>query len=296
MNTFHVMSFPDVVLYSVPAFILLLVVEIISYRLHGDDDELGYTVKDTATSLSMGLGSLVWDVIWGRLITIGGTALVYTVSPLRIQFSWALLPLFLLAQDFFYYWSHRSHHMIRVLWACHVVHHSSQRFNLSTALRQPWTGFTSWLFYLPMAAVGVHPGVIAFCGSINLVYQFWIHTERIDRMWGWFEFLFNTPSHHRVHHGAQGGYLDKNFGGVLIIWDRLFGTFTPETERVVYGLTKNINTYNPLRVAYHEYAAIARDVRAAKRWRERVGHLLRGPGWSAAVRAEDPTPHAVQSV
>jgi len=184
--------------------------------------------------------------------------------------------------------------MIRVLWACHVVHHSSQRFNLSTALRQPWTGFTSWLFYLPMAAVGVHPGVIAFCGSINLVYQFWIHTERIDRMWGWFEFLFNTPSHHRVHHGAQGGYLDRNFGGVLIIWDRLFGTFTPETERVIYGLTKNINTYNPLRVAYHEYASIARDLKAAKGWRDRLNHLIKGPGW--AVRAEDPTPQAVQNV
>jgi sterol desaturase/sphingolipid hydroxylase (fatty acid hydroxylase superfamily) len=291
MNTFHVMSFPDVVLWSIPAFILLLVVEIVSYRFHGDD-ELGYSVKDTATSLSMGLGSLVWDVVWGRLITIGGTALVYTVSPLRIQFSWALLPIFLLAQDFFYYWSHRSHHMIRVLWACHVVHHSSQRFNLSTALRQPWTGFTSWLFYLPMAAAGVHPGVIAFCGSINLVYQFWIHTERIDRMWGWFEFVFNTPSHHRVHHGAQGGYLDKNFGGVLIIWDRLFGTFTPETERVIYGLTKNINTYNPLRVAYHEYASIARDLRGTKSWRDRVSHLLRGPGW---VREDAPTPPAVQN-
>jgi sterol desaturase/sphingolipid hydroxylase (fatty acid hydroxylase superfamily) len=287
------MDFPDVVLWSVPAFILLLVVEIISYKLHGDDDELGYTAKDTAASLSMGLGSLFWDVLWGRLITVAGTSLVYTVSPLRIQFSWALLPLFLLAQDFFYYWSHRGHHMIRILWACHVVHHSSQRFNLSTALRQPWTGFTSWLFYLPMAAVGVHPAVIAFCGSINLVYQFWIHTERIDRMWGWFEFLFNTPSHHRVHHGAQGGYLDRNFGGVLIIWDRLFGTFTPETVRVVYGLTKNISTYNPLRVAYHEYASIARDLKAATSWGARAGHLLKGPGWT---KAEDPTPQVVQNV
>ncbi len=287
MNTFHVMSFPDVVLWSVPAFILLLVVEIVSYRLHGDDNELGYTVKDTAASLSMGLGSLVWDVVWGRLITIAGTAAVYTITPLRIEFSWALLPLFLLAQDFCYYWSHRSHHVIRVLWACHVVHHSSQRFNLSTALRQPWTSFTSWLFYLPMAAVGIHPAVIAFCGSINLVYQFWIHTERIDKMWRWFEFAFNTPSHHRVHHGAQGDYLDRNFGGVLIIWDRLFGSFAPETERVIYGLTKNIETYNPLRVAYHEYAAIARDVWHAKRWRDRLNHLIRPPGWTPDATATD---------
>jgi sterol desaturase/sphingolipid hydroxylase (fatty acid hydroxylase superfamily) len=287
------MEFPEVVLWSVPAFILLLVVEIVSYKFHGDDDELGYTTKDTAASLSMGLGSLFWDVVWARLITIAGTSLVYTASPLRIEFSWALFPLFLLAQDFCYYWSHRSHHMIRFLWASHVVHHSSQRFNLSTALRQPWTGFTSWLFYLPMAALGVHPAVIAFCGSVNLVYQFWIHTERINKMWAWFELLFNTPSHHRVHHGAQGGYLDRNFGGVLIVWDRLFGTFTPETERVIYGLTKNIDTYNPLRVAYHEYASIARDLKAAKAWRDRFDVLIRRPGW---IRAEDPTPQAAQNV
>jgi sterol desaturase/sphingolipid hydroxylase (fatty acid hydroxylase superfamily) len=278
------MEFPPVVLWSVPLFIVLMVAERVSYLLHRDEEELGYGLKDTATSISMGLGSLGWDFLWG-FGTAAVTTGVYLLTPLRIEFSWALLPVFLIAQDFFYYWSHRSHHMIRILWASHVVHHSSQRFNLSTALRQPWTGFTSFLFYLPMVALGVSPLVVAFCSGINLVYQFWIHTERIDKMWRWFEYLFNTPSHHRVHHGAQGGYLDRNFGGIFIVWDRLFGSFAPETERVIYGLTKNLTTYNPLRVAYHEYASIARDVRGARRWRDRVGHVLRGPGWSGQLAA-----------
>jgi len=274
---------PDVVLWSIPAFILLTLLEAISYRLHPDDDELGYDGKDTATSLSMGLGSLGWDILWGIV-----PALVYSAinlaTPLHVPVTWQAVLLCLLAQDFCYYWSHRSHHVVRILWAAHVVHHSSQRFNLSTALRQPWTGFTSWLFYLPMIAVGVHPAVLAFCGSVNLVYQFWIHTERIDKMPRWFEFLFNTPSHHRVHHASQGGYLDRNFGGVLIIWDRLFGSFAPELERPKYGLTKNISTYNPLRVAVHEYASIGRDVKNAGSFREALGRIFMGPGWQPATQ------------
>ena len=269
-------EFPAVVLWSVPAFILLTVLEAISYRLHPDEDEVGYGGKDTATSLSMGLGSLGFDLLWGLVPAVVYSAL-YAATPLRIGWAWPALIGCLIAQDFLYYWSHRSHHVIRILWASHVVHHSSQRFNLSTALRQPWTGFTSWLFYLPMVALGVHPAALAFCQGVNLVYQFWIHTERIDKMWRTFEFAFNTPSHHRVHHASQGSYLDRNFGGILIIWDRMFGSFEPETERPVYGLTKNIKTYNPVRVAFHEYAAIGRDVRAARRWSDRVRAVVRMP-------------------
>ncbi|MFC7484112.1 sterol desaturase family protein [Luedemannella flava] len=257
---------PNVVLWSIPAFVLLTALEAISYRLHPDDDEVGYGGRDTATSLSMGLGSLVFDMLWGLLPALVYAGL-YAVTPLRIPVVWWALLACLLAQDFLYYWSHRTHHRVRLLWASHVVHHSSQRFNLSTALRQPWTGFTSWLFYLPMIALGVHPVALAFCQSVNLVYQFWIHTERVGRLPRPFEFALNTPSHHRVHHASQGGYLDRNFGGILIIWDRMFGTFAPEVARPVYGLTKNISTYNPVRVAVHEYASIARDVRDAKGWR-----------------------------
>ncbi|MBO3744617.1 sterol desaturase family protein [Streptosporangiaceae bacterium NEAU-GS5] len=271
---------PNVVLWSIPAFILLTLLEAVSFRLHPDDDEVGYSVKDTAASLSMGLGSLFFDILWGLLPAVIYSGL-YALTPLRVPITWQGVAVALLAQDFFYYWSHRGHHVIRLLWASHVVHHSSRKFNLSTALRQPWTGFTAWIFYLPMIAVGVHPAVLAFCGSVNLVYQFWIHTERIDTMPRWFEFLFNTPSHHRVHHASQGGYLDRNFGGVLIVWDRLFGSFEPEGERPVYGLTKNIETYNPIRVAFHEYASIGRDLASARSWRERLARVFGSPGYGA---------------
>ena len=268
-------------LWSIPAFVLLTLLEAISYRLHPDEDEVGYGAKDTATSLSMGLGSLGFDLLWGVVPAIVYSA-IYELTPLRVSYVWWALLLCLVAQDFCYYWSHRSHHVVRILWASHVVHHSSQRFNLSTALRQPWTGATSWLFYLPMVALGVHPVALAFCGSVNLVYQFWIHTERIDRLPRSFEFLLNTPSHHRVHHASQGSYLDRNFGGILIIWDRLFGSFAPEAERPQYGLTKNIATHNPLRVAVHEYASIGRDFRTARGFRERMLTVLASPGWSTA--------------
>ncbi|MFD9127384.1 sterol desaturase family protein [Kitasatospora sp. NPDC059571] len=271
-------NLPDVVLWSIPAFVLLTVVEMASYRFHPDEDEQGYASRDTATSLGMGLGSLLFDALW-KIPIVAAYSALYALTPLRVPVLWWTVPLMLLAQDFCYYWSHRGHHVVRVLWACHVVHHSSRHYNLSTALRQPWTGATSWVFYLPMIAAGVHPAALAFCSSFNLVYQFWIHTERIDRLPRGIEYVFNTPSHHRVHHASQGGYLDRNFGGILIVFDRMFGSFAAETVRPVYGLTKNITTHNPLRVATHEYAAIARDVAAARTWGDKVRHLAMGPGW-----------------
>jgi sterol desaturase/sphingolipid hydroxylase (fatty acid hydroxylase superfamily) len=282
-------NLPDVVLWSVPAFVLLTVVEMVSCRLHPDEDAEGYEAKDAATSVGMGLGSLVFDFVWKIPILAIYTAL-YELTPLRVPVLWWTVPLMLLGQDFFYYWSHRGHHVIRILWACHVVHHSSRKFNLTTALRQPWTSLTVWPFYVPLVVAGVHPAALAFCSSANLVYQFWIHTERIDKMPRWFEFVFNTPSHHRVHHASQGGYLDRNFGGILIVWDRLFGSFVAETERPRYGLTKNITTYNLFKVATHEYVAIAKDLRAARSWRERAGRVFRGPGWGPGPAAPAPTP------
>lgn len=275
-------NLPDVVLWSIPAFVLLTVLETVSYRFHPDDDEQGYAPKDTATSLAMGLGSLLFDAGWKIPIALIYAGL-YELTPLRVPVTWWTIILMLLAQDFFYYWSHRGHHMIRILWACHVVHHSSRRYNLSTALRQPWTSATVWVFYVPMILAGVHPAALAFCSSANLVYQFWIHTERIDKLPRPIEYVFNTPSHHRVHHASQGGYLDRNFGGILILFDRLFGTFTPETVRPVYGLTKNLTTYNPLRVATHEYVAIAHDIANATTWGDRLRHLTKGPGWQPAT-------------
>lgn len=202
----------------------------------------------------------------------------------------------LLAWDFIYYWNHRIQHESRWLWAIHVVHHSSEHYNLTTALRQPVADvFGMFVPYGLMAFLGFRPGVIENARALNLIYQFWIHTEAIGKL-GAAEEVLNTPSHHRVHHGVQEEYLDKNHGGILIIWDRLFGTFQREGQRVRYGLTKNIESFNPLRIASHEYADIVRDVAASTSWRERIGHVFAHPGWGKKHnRGDDSAPLTLAS-
>ncbi|WP_308293786.1 sterol desaturase family protein [Streptomyces sp. RK62] len=272
------------VVYAIPAFVLLVAVEALSYRFLPDDDERGYEVRDTATSMSMGAGSQVIALPWKAVVIVAYAAL-YSVAPWQLSpgsvSTWVLL---FFAEDLAYYAFHRAHHRVRLLWASHVVHHSSVRFNLSTALRQSWTPMSGLPFWMPLALLGIPPWMILLQQSISLIYQFFLHTERVDRLWRPIEFVFNTPSHHRVHHGSNNVYLDRNYGGILIIWDRLFGTFQPEGERVVYGLTKNIDTYNPLRVAFHEYTATWHDIRTATRWRDRAGYAFGPPGWAPQPR------------
>ncbi len=188
--------------------------------------------------------------------------------------------------DFIYYWNHRFMHESRYMWALHVVHHSSEHYNLSTALRQPVADVLgTTLPYGALCLTGIAPELITTARGVNLLYQFWIHTETIGRL-GPAETALNTPSHHRVHHGSNGRYLDRNHGSILIVWDRLFGTFEPEDEPVVYGLTKNINTFNAGRIISHEYAAMLRDVATSSGWGERLSYVLRGPGWATRHRAE----------
>jgi sterol desaturase/sphingolipid hydroxylase (fatty acid hydroxylase superfamily) len=194
-----------------------------------------------------------------------------------------------LGWDFIYYWNHRFMHTSRYMWAIHVVHHSSERYNLSTALRQPVADAVgTFVPYSALALLGFHPELIASARGINLLYQYWFHTDTIRRL-GPFEEIFNTPSHHRVHHGSNPQYLDRNHGSILIVWDRLFGTFEREDEPVVYGLTKNIETFDLARIATHEHADMLRDVARSTTWRERLSYVLRGPGWAYrqhAARAE----------
>lgn len=265
---------------AIPLFLLLVAVEAVSYRFLPDDEERGFEVRDTATSLSMGAGSQVVGIPW-KVVTVVVYAAAYTITPLRVSSSsaWSWLLLFV-ADDLAYYVFHRAHHRVRVLWASHVVHHSSLKYNLSTALRQSWTPMTSLPFWLPLALIGIPVWMILLQQSVSLLYQFFLHTERVDKLWRPIEWVMNTPSHHRVHHGSNRAYLDRNYGGILIVWDRIFGTFEPEGERVDYGLTKNIDTYNPVRVAFHEFAAIGRDLRQAVGARDRLGYVFGPPGWS----------------
>jgi sterol desaturase/sphingolipid hydroxylase (fatty acid hydroxylase superfamily) len=270
----------DLIQAAIPVFVVFLVLEAASFHFLPDDDERGYELRDTATSLSMGIGNVIVNLGW-KLVVIAVYAAAYTVSPIRLPadnpLTWVAL---FFADDFLYYWYHRTHHTIRILWASHVVHHSSEFYNLSTALRQPWTPMTSLPFWLPLAFLGFSPWMILLQQSISLLYQFFIHTERVGRLWRPIELVMNTPSHHRVHHGSNAQYLDRNYGGILIVWDRLFGTFEPEGEQVVYGLTKNIRTFQPVRVAFHEFGAMASDVRRATSWHAKLGHMFKAPGWA----------------
>ncbi len=288
----------EVLYYAIPAFVLLLVVEAASFKIAAREDLKGFEKRDTQASLTMGLGNVVINVGW-KLVVLVIFAACYELTPLRIDMSspWAWVALFF-ADDFAYYWFHRISHEVRVFWASHVVHHSSQYFNLSTALRQTWVPMTYFPFWIPLALAGFPPWAIFTQQAVSLIYQFWIHTERIDRMPRWFEFVFNTPSHHRVHHGSNDIYLDRNYAGILIIWDRMFGTFQGEEEKVEYGLTKNIHTFRPFRVAFHEYQAVWRDVKGSDNWHDRFGYMFGGPGWSPQAegkgrnRPEHPIAHA----
>ncbi|HQY16629.1 MAG TPA: sterol desaturase family protein, partial [Ilumatobacteraceae bacterium] len=239
---------------------------------------VGYERKDTTASLSMLVGNVAFSFVTAAAFSRFDRLLfrhrVSNVGRRRGSFLTAMV-----LWDFLYYWDHRWMHEVRLLWANHVTHHSSQRYNLSTALRQPWSGFLTFWVFAPMPLLGYASKTTMRAGQLNLLYQYWIHTEAIDRLPAAAEQVLNTPSHHRVHHGANQQYLDKNYGGILIVWDRLFGTFEPEVRRIKYGLTKNIKTYNPLRIAYHEMADIARDVRSAGNMRDRLGYVLRRPGW-----------------
>jgi sterol desaturase/sphingolipid hydroxylase (fatty acid hydroxylase superfamily) len=270
----------EVLYYAIPAFVLLLAVEAISFAIARNEALVGYDTKDTATSLSMGIGNVVVNFGW-KFVVLVVYAGLYELTPLRVPTDawWAWVIIFF-ADDLAYYWFHRISHEVRVFWASHVVHHSSEHYNLSTALRQTWVPMTYLPFWLPLALAGFPPWMILTQQAVSLIYQFWIHTERIGRLPRPIELVFNTPSHHRVHHGANEQYLDRNYAGILIIWDRLFGTFAGEHERVRYGLTKNIDTFKPTEVAFHEYKAIVRDVRTARSWRECWGYMLRGPGWA----------------
>lgn len=264
------------VYYAVPAFVALLILESI---LTARRRTRGYELRDTAASLAMGIGNVAVSLL-SKGLALGLFSWLHEYAIFEIEASFGAFALLFVTEDLCYYWFHRIHHEVRFFWAAHVNHHSSRRYNLSTALRQSWTTpFTGPLFWAPLAVLGFAPWMILLAQSLSLIYQFWLHTELIGRL-GPLEWIFNTPSHHRVHHGRNVQYLDRNYGGVLIVWDRLFGSFEPEREAVDYGLTKNLETFNPVRIAFHEWAAMFRSARRARGLGEALGQLLRPPGWS----------------
>ena len=270
---------PDPVAYAIPAFVLLVLAEMLVARLR---DRSRYCPRDTLTSLALGLGSTVAGLLSGGAVYalatwVGGFRL------LDIGWAWYWWPVCFVLDDFAYYVFHRAAHRVRWFWASHVIHHSSQHYNLSTALRQTWTSFVSvaFLFRLPLFLIGFPPAMVFFVAGLNLIYQFWIHTEVVGRLPRWIEAVMNTPSHHRVHHATNARYLDRNYAGVFIVWDRLFGTFVSERDddRPRYGLVHDLGSFSLLWAAFHEWVGIAKDVWAAP-WGSKLGYIWRPPGWS----------------
>ncbi len=243
-----------------------------------------YVAKDTALNLFAGLGSLPANAA-AAFITLSFLGLAQTLQWQPIPITWGSFLLCFVLDDLRFYLHHRIAHRCRWVWAMHVVHHSSQEYNLSVAIRQAWTKhFTgTMLLKIPLVLVGFDVGMVVFCGVLNATYQFFLHTETVKKMPRWFEALFNTPSHHRVHHASNPLYLDCNYAGTLIIWDRLLGTFVAEDEREkpVYGLVKNIETRNPAKVLFAEYLAVFRDLfTRGLSPMQRFKYLLAPPGWS----------------
>lgn len=268
---------PNLIHYAIPFFILTVIIEVIitvKVKLEG------YEFKDAATSITMGLGNVAIG-LFTKGVVFAIFTLLYNYRVFTIPFIWWSWIILLFAEDFVYYWNHRIAHESRLFWASHVVHHSSTKYNLSTALRQTWSGsFYTFIFWAPLALIGFHPLMILTQMSISLIYQYWIHTELIKKLPKWFEAIFNTPSHHRVHHATNPQYLDRNHAGIFIIWDRLFGTFEPEVEKPVYGLVTNINTHNPIKIAYIEWYNLLKDVFTSKTsLGKRILYFLKPPGW-----------------
>lgn len=273
-------NFPNIILFAIPFFIVSMLLEIYVTITHGIKT---YEPKDAFSSIAMGLGNVFLGFFSKALVLIAFFYIYDNFRLFTIPIVWWSFILIFFADDLAYYLFHRISHECRLFWASHVVHHSSQHYNLSTALRQTWSGgFYTFIFWLWLPLLGFHPGMIMLQMSISLIYQFWIHTETIDKMPKWFEAIFNTPSHHRVHHGSNPLYLDRNHAGILIIWDKFFGTFQPELkdEKVVYGLVKNIDTYNPVKIAFIEWIDLIKDVFSGKKsLKSRLLYFFKPPGW-----------------
>ncbi|CAM3309373.1 sterol desaturase family protein [Nocardioides dubius] len=282
--------------YAVPFFVLTIVLELAALKwLDHDDNVTGYHLKDARTSILMGVGSLFFSTAFKVGSFVVFSAAYFWWAPWHLDVSaWWYWPALLLVLDLSFYASHRFVHRVNVGWAAHQAHHSSEYMNFATALRQKWNPWFELIFWMPLPLLGFAPWTIYVAFSFNLIYQFFVHTETIDRLPRPIEFLFNTPSHHRVHHGSDPEYLDRNYAGMLIIWDRMFGTFTAERQRPRYGLTKPVDTYNLLKLEYGEYVQIGRQVRSARSWRERAGYLFGPPGWQPRDVVAD-QPVAVRS-
>jgi sterol desaturase/sphingolipid hydroxylase (fatty acid hydroxylase superfamily) len=281
----------QVIVLATPVFLLAIALEFAWGRWRGRDT---YRLNDAISSITLGMLSEASGALL-VLFRIGiYTALAAHIALWRNDAFWLSPAGWLLAlvfYDFCYYWQHRASHRVALFWAAHVVHHQSEDYNLSTALRQPSTSaFTAWIFYLPMAVAGVPPLVFGVVALVDLLYQFWVHTQHVGKL-GWFDRWFCSPSNHRVHHAVNDRYLDRNYGGILVVWDRIFGSFEEESERCVYGTRAPLRSWDPLWANLEVYCGLARDSWHARSWADKVQVWFRPPGWRPSdVAARYPKP------
>lgn len=262
-----------------PIFVIAFLIE--WKVMTGRGQRAQFEWREVLTNLSLGGGYQIFELAAHLLITGVATAWVYQHRLFDVPVNaWTILPIFI-GVEFCYYWFHRSSHRVRWFWSAHVVHHSSERMNFTTAMRQSMlysiTGW--WLFFCPLILLGVPPAVVFFLYAVDLVYQYFVHTESVGRLPRWYEYVFDTPSNHRVHHGRNPQYIDRNYGGVLIIFDRWFGTYAEEQERVDYGITRQIRSHNLLTLNFHEFADMWRDVFRPGSLGLRLRHLWAPPEW-----------------
>ncbi len=280
-----------VIVFATPVFLALIAIEFywgraMARRGVGANT---YRLNDTLNSISLGMMGQLGGIL-SKALTVGIYTVVFSSVALypdtSFWSSWYGVVLALIFYDFCYYWLHRAGHEVALFWAAHVVHHQSQTYNLSTALRQSSSGsLLGWIFYLPMAVAGVPPIIFGTVALIDLLYQFWVHTEHVGKL-GWFDRVFCSPSNHRVHHAVNDGYLDKNYGGVLVVWDRLFGTFKEETTPCVYGTRKPLESWDPVWANLEVYGSLIHDSWHAQRWSDKLRTWFKPPGWRAADVAE----------
>ena len=265
---------PNLIVWAIPAMVFFTALEILFTYLQ---DKPYYERKDTLGSVLVGLGSVIIGAAL-KVAFLYGIVWVYNQLPWRMELAWwTVIPCYIIF-DFFSYCAHRVSHGQRFWWATHIVHHSSEHYNLSVSFRLSWIQNLKIIFFVPVALIGFHPVVFFVTNQIAVLFQFWVHTEYIKRLPGWVEYIFATPSNHRVHHGSQPKYIDKNFGATFIVWDRLFGTYQPEEEPPRYGLTTNItNKANPLHLNFHEVADIIRDVKSTRSFRRKLFFIFGSP-------------------
>lgn len=277
----------QIIVLATPVFFLLIGLEFAwgCARQRRGTGHNTYRLNDAINSISLGVLSQLGG-IFTKLFTVGIYSAIYASVALfpdpEFWLTWYGVLLALVFYDFCYYWLHRAGHRVAVYWAAHVVHHQSQQYNLSTALRQTSSGaLLGWVFYVPMAIAGVPPLVFGIVALIDLLYQFWVHTEQVGKL-GWFDRVFCSPSNHRVHHAVNDGYLDKNYGGILVLWDRMFGSFREEDEKCIYGTRGQLNSWDPLWANFEVYGALLKDSWHAQSWADKLRIWFMPPGWRPA--------------